>query len=196
MIPLDAYGSTSGLFNLRLCPSFDKFYLNTCPRKNTVDDYWSHFFIISTVICHASLMLLVIQSGDIEINPGLIQRVIWGSFYQGDQRFGQMAGTQCMCNALYSVGYSIIKKVRHWTTWDMDYIIITGNSLYSTLGFRSRLLSADELPDSISIKNILISISKTNLETGLTHFSSVSHFYTPWKRFSDVFREYRNVTLD
>ena len=35
----------------------------------------------------------------------------------------------------------------------------------------------------------------------LTHFSPVSHFYTPWKRqktfgFSDVFRGYRNVTLD
>ena len=38
----------------------------------------------------------------------------------------------------------------------------------------------------------------------LTHFSPVSHFYTPWKRqktkgfltlFSDVFRRYRNVTL-
>ena len=39
----------------------------------------------------------------------------------------------------------------------------------------------------------------------LTHFSPVSHFYTPWKRplkfwegqrFSDVFRGYRNMTLD
>ena len=35
----------------------------------------------------------------------------------------------------------------------------------------------------------------------LIHFNPVSHFYTPWKRqktkdFSDVFRGYRNVTLD
>ena len=35
----------------------------------------------------------------------------------------------------------------------------------------------------------------------LTHFSPVSHFYTPLKtseneRFSDVFRGYRNVALD
>ena len=34
----------------------------------------------------------------------------------------------------------------------------------------------------------------------LTHFRPVSHFYTPWKRqkplVSDVFRGYRNVTLD
>ena len=52
-------------------------------------------------------MILPIQSGDIEINPGPIQRVIRGSFYQGHQRFGQTPGTQCMCNALYSVGYSV-----------------------------------------------------------------------------------------
>ena len=34
----------------------------------------------------------------------------------------------------------------------------------------------------------------------LTHFTPMLHFYVPWKRqktmFSDVFRRYRNVTLD
>ena len=112
-------------------------------------------------------MILPIQSGDIEINPGPIQRVIRGSFHQGHQRFGQTAGTQCMCNVLYSVGYSIIKKVRYWNSWDMDYILTAGNNLYSSLGFRSKLLSIDELPDCICIENIVISIVKTNLETGL-----------------------------
>ena len=106
-------------------------------------------------------MLLLIQSGDIEINPAPIQRVTRGSFHQVHQRFWQTAGTQCMCNALYSVGHSIIKKVRHWTTWDMDYIFIAGNSLYSTLGFRSQLFSVNELPGSISIENILVRITKT-----------------------------------
>ena len=37
MIPLDTYRSTIGIFNLRLYLSFNKFYLNTCPRKNTTD---------------------------------------------------------------------------------------------------------------------------------------------------------------
>ena len=58
-------------------------------------------------------MISLLQSGDIEINPGPIQRVIRGSFHQEYQRFGQTAGTQCMWNALYSVSYSIIKKVRY-----------------------------------------------------------------------------------
>ena len=112
-------------------------------------------------------MMLLIQSGDIEINPGPIQRDIRGSFHQGDQRSGQTAGTQCMCNALYSVSYLIIKKVRYWGTWDMGYILTAGNSLYSSLEFRSQLSSVDELPDLICIENIVISIIKTNLETAL-----------------------------
>ena len=49
--------------------------------------------------------------------------------------FGSV-GAQCMCNVL--VRYSIIKKVRHLTTWDIDCMLIAGKSLYSTLGFRSQ----------------------------------------------------------
>ena len=112
-------------------------------------------------------MILLIHSGDIEINPGPTQRVTRDSFHREDQRFGQTASTQCMCNALHSVGYSIIKKVRYWSTWDMDYILTARNSLYSSLGFRSQLLNVDELSDSICIESIMISIIKTNLETGL-----------------------------
>ena len=37
MIPLDTYRSTIGLFNQRLYPSFNKFCLNTYPRKNAID---------------------------------------------------------------------------------------------------------------------------------------------------------------
>ena len=129
-------------------------------------------------------MQLLIQFGDIENNPGPIQRVIRGSFHQWDQRFGQTAGTQCMCNTLYSVGYSIIKKVRHWTNWDMDYMVIAGNSLFSTLGFRSQLLSVDKLPGLIPIENILLSITKTNLGTGLMMRSQREQFLQNSNQFN------------
>ena len=49
----------------------------------------------------------------------------------------------------------------------MDYILTARDSLYSSLGFRSQLLSVDELSDSICSENIMISIIKINLETGL-----------------------------
>ena len=45
----------------------------------------------------------------------------------------------------YSVGFSVIKEVRYESTWDLDYILITGNSLCSSLAYRSKLLSADLL---------------------------------------------------
>ena len=67
-----------------------------------------------------------------------------------------------MCKALYSVGYTIIKKVRYWSTWDMDYILTAAYSLYSNLGFRSQLL----MNCPIRFVSIVISIIKTNLETG------------------------------
>ena len=79
-------------------------------------------------------MILFIQSGDIETNPRPIQRVIRGSFHQGDQRFGQTSGIQCMCNALHSVDYLIIKKVRYSSTWDMDYILYQEIAYIAALG--------------------------------------------------------------
>ena len=82
-----------------------------------------------------------------------------------------------MCNALYSVGYSIINKVCYWSTWDTDYVLMAGNSLYSSLGLRLQLLSVDDLPDSICSENIVISIIKTNLETSLMTGSLGDSFY-------------------
>ena len=82
MISLDAYQSTIGLFNLEQYLGFNKFCLNTCPRKNTIDCR-NHFFIFSTLLkCYASLKLFLIQFGDMEINPGPIQKVIRGYFHQ------------------------------------------------------------------------------------------------------------------
>ena len=125
MISPYAYRSTIWLFNLSLCPNFSNFSFSQriIPSRSTVNckSHLLIFFALS--ICYLSLMILFIQSEDIETNPGPIRRVIRGSFHQGDQRFGQTAGMQCMCNALYSVGYLIIRKVRYSSTWDMDYIL-------------------------------------------------------------------------
>ena len=129
MISLNAYRSTIGLFNLSLCPNFSKLRQYIIQSRSTVNCQ-SHLLIFFALsIYYLSLMILLIQSGGIVINPVPIQRVIRGSFHQRDQTFGQMAGTQCICNALYSVGYSIIKKVCYWSTWDMDYILIAALGL-------------------------------------------------------------------
>ena len=89
-----------------------------------------------------------------------------------------------MCNALYSVGYSIIKNVCHKSTFDMDCILIAGNSLYSSLGFWSKLLSVDKLPSLIPIENILISITERNLETVLMTRSQREQFLQNSNQFN------------
>ena len=128
MISLNAYRRAIGLFNLSLCSNFSKLRQCVIPSRSTVNCK-SHFLIFFALsICCLSLMILLIQSEDIETNPGPIQRVIRDSFHKGDKRFGQTTSTQCMRNSLYSVGYLMIKKVRYWITWDMDYILTAGNN--------------------------------------------------------------------
>ena len=53
---------------------------------------------------------------------------------------------------------------------------------------------------SINIFSFCLFVKKKRLNTNLTHFQPMFHFYTPWKhhktfRFPDVFRGYRIGTL-
>ena len=68
-------------------------------------------------------MLLI--DGDVESNPGSaynIQKSVLGSFHQAHTKFGNSAGIQCSCNALYALCFSIIKRVSLWKSFDLDYI--------------------------------------------------------------------------
>ena len=70
---------------------------------------------INMAFLKLSLLLLV---GDIEINPGpgptpfvnKIQKVVLGNFHQGNLKFGNTAGVQCACNALFAICFSVVKK--------------------------------------------------------------------------------------
>ena len=102
MILLNAYRSTIGLFSLSLCPNFSKLRQCIIPSRSTVNckSHLSIFFASS--ICYVSLMILLIQSGDIEINPEPIQRVIRGSFDQGVQRLGKPRYTVYVQRSVFS----------------------------------------------------------------------------------------------
>ena len=52
-------------------------------------------------------------SGDIELNQGLYQiiRSVQGSFNQGIALFGETAGRQCACNALFSICWSVVRDI-------------------------------------------------------------------------------------
>ena len=61
------------------------------------------------LICISVMLALVVRliiDGDIESNPGptyVIEKVIHGSYHQGNKRFGNTAGVQCACNSLYAL---------------------------------------------------------------------------------------------
>ena len=63
---------------------------------------------------------LLLSGGDIEINPGpgptpfvnKIQKVVLGNFHQGNLKFGNTAGVQCACNALFAICFSVVKKIQ------------------------------------------------------------------------------------
>lgn len=66
----------------------------------------------------------LINYEDMESNPGPtyhIQKVILGSFHQGDNRFGNTV--QCACNSLYALFWSQIKKVYQWNRLDLDHVL-------------------------------------------------------------------------
>ena len=53
--------------------------------------------------------------GDLETNPDLIYELlksVHGTFHQGHVMFVVTAGRQCACNALYSIAWSVVKRMQ------------------------------------------------------------------------------------
>ena len=73
---------------------------------------------------------LLLLSGDVELNPGpssFPSKVVTGTFHQGDPRFGVTAGTQCLCNSIWSVCFFSTKALRFCTSRDLDTVLTLGN---------------------------------------------------------------------
>ena len=87
-------------------------------------------------------------SGDVELNPGPyeIKRSVQGSFNQDNVAlFGETAGRQCACNALFLICWSVVRDICNWKSVDLDYILIEGDKLFKSLKCRD-YLSVDQLP--------------------------------------------------
>ena len=57
-------------------------------------------------------------------------KITQGSFHQGNEQFGQTAGKQCTCNALFSIVFSNIKNQGNWDFIDINYVLEHGDKLY------------------------------------------------------------------
>ena len=134
--------------------------------------------ITMSLICISVMLALVVRliiDGDIESNPGptyVIEKVIYGSYHQGDQRFSNTVGVQCACNSLYTLCWSQIKKVNSWNTSDLDHILTEGDKLYKTLNTFD-MLSVDDLPrfvkmydQNVQIEFLELKIKSARLRDG------------------------------
>lgn len=51
-----------------------------------------------------------------------------GSFHQGNiEKFGDTAGRQCTCMALFAIAYASFKKLNIWGKCDLDIILVNGD---------------------------------------------------------------------
>ena len=122
-----------------------------------------HFFAIK--------IKLLIISGDVENNPGPYQLIksIQGTFNQGNiSLFGNTAGKQCSCIALFSLFWCHIKQVSRWDSLDLDNILISGDKLYKSLN-KNYYLNVDELPREIIIyeRTVSVDLESNNLHDGI-----------------------------
>ena len=90
-----------------------------------------------------SLLIRVLMDGDVESNPGPttynIVKIVKASFHQGNLMFGETAGIQCACNALFAICYTKIKSMGCWKSCDLDFILIKGDEIYKATGLKRYL---------------------------------------------------------
>lgn len=174
MNTLEAYRAAIGTFygkarNTRNAPTSDDY--ETFMRIGgllSFETFLQTFFVVAVIIImelnlnmsFLKLMLLLCD-GDIESNPGptfSIVKSVLGNFHQGNSKYGESAGTQCVANALYSIVWSTLHKVSLWTNWDLDYILDNGDILYKSLNV-SGAIAFDQLPETIFIEGIRLCIT-------------------------------------
>ena len=167
MITIEAYRARIGCFSAvarvrrqKLATPFNSFRAESSNFFDKLQMFIIFVFIITLKfnINMAFLKLSLLSDGDVESNPGPtttyhnIQRSVSGAFHQAHIKFGDTAGIQCSCNALYSICFSIIKKVSIWKSWDLDYILDHGDAAFKTIDI-PRSLFMHELPNYITIEN-------------------------------------------
>ena len=90
-----------------------------------------------------------------------------GSSHQGNnQLFGETAGIQWACNALYALCWTQIKQIFHLVRRDLDHILVERDNLYQSL-HTSDMLLVDQLPAFVKIYNHHIPVQYLRTETQL-----------------------------
>ena len=79
-------------------------------------------------------------------------KVVKGHFNQENVVFGETAGIQCACMALFAIFYSTLKEISRCDQSDVDIVLVNGDALYKTLASRT-LLTAEYLPRNFELSS-------------------------------------------
>ena len=187
MITLEAYRASIGKFSakanhiqLQNAQSNSPLFDNRSGFSLSIDSGGIRFLKLFGLLCFIVVIDLnlnmsflkiskLLLDGDIESNPGpgpTFDKVVTGSFHQGDMKFGQTAGIQCACNSLFAIAWSTVRKVTIWKGLDLDNVLNNGDQLFKSLN-KQTILSADELPNKIDIHGQCLNVRKLCNQPGL-----------------------------
>lgn len=115
------------------------------------------------------------SSLDVDNSDYFPQRVLQGSFHQGDSRFGFNSGRQCAANSITAVLMSVLKDVLTWTTEDLDAVLLHGDELYTSMDLQGKIndsswrgyVAVAELPTVHTLFNTTFSIKMSDSLSGV-----------------------------
>lgn len=95
--------------------------------------------------------------------------VVCGSFHQGDNRFGDNSGKQCIPNAVSFLCRSVNQNLDLFTEVLLDQILINGDSLYSMIRehISEPYLLADDIPREITLNGVSFNLKIHESRNGL-----------------------------
>ena len=112
-----------------------------------------------------SVIKLQLVMGNVERTPGpaarsenLFRKLIQGHFSEGHEKFGELAGLQCVAIAVYAAAFTCVKQISRWTSDTLDSIVEQGNELFKSIN-KHRHLRAEDIPVTVNVYDLAISVS-------------------------------------
>ena len=84
-----------------------------------------------------------------------------GTFHQGNRRFAESMGKQCVPNSIMAIIYTNILPLNQWKTEHLDSILIAGDTLYKYIDIQHDYLLISDIPNHIEAFGIQYQIEKT-----------------------------------
>ncbi|VDI19187.1 Hypothetical predicted protein [Mytilus galloprovincialis] len=103
-------------------------------------------------------------------------KVVQGSFHQGDRRFGINSGKQCVANCLSALAHSKSKDLNYWNQMYLDTVLIAGNRLYSHIHGNNDHLFISDLPEMVEISGKVVKILRKESITAVIDSSRTIDF--------------------